>query len=216
MFKSKLVDLESSFDFDGMDKMVFNMCMQDLTIYAQYIKEEQNKVLVRCNQNTIRIDSFSVDTLLDKLINSDLNNQDSIDDKKSVEAWVEWWYSIYKKRVKLTFTQPKVENSTKYSFNKLSNVEIDEIKKMMKFSMIEKGVICGTTIIIDSLFKKILSGYSDKFDWGMDKKINLLNVMLRETRRLCNFKGTLIFIRPTKEYYLTEYRNSGSTPPVSI
>jgi hypothetical protein len=213
--QNKLSDLESNFEFDGMDKMVLSMCLQDLSIYAHYIKDTHNKVFVRTSiNNNIEITN-PTDMFLNALIDTDLLIQDFEDDKKSIEAWTEWWFTVYKKRVKLTFRENDIKNSPISSFNKLTVNEIEEIKTMMKYSLIDKGEICGTTIIVDSLFNKVLSGYSDKIDWGVDKKLNLLNVMLRETRKLAQVTGVLIFIRPTKQSYnLKEYRDGdGVMPP---
>ena len=190
---NKLHDLEPSFDFLGMDKIVMAMCVKDYEVYVDYLNSNQRKVI------------FVED---DEIVAENV---------KSIEHFIEWWFAQYKKRVKLTFTAEKLPSSNMPPNNvmaKFTPSEIEEIKQAIKFKLIEYGIICGTTVITESMFTKILGQYSDKGDWGIQGKLQLLNVMLRETRRLTCTKGTLIFIKPAKNFYagLREYRDDGALP----
>jgi hypothetical protein len=199
--KNKLVELESSFDFSGMDKLVYAMCITDFSTYCKYIHQNHLNI----NPSNEFSTYFDIDTLLFTI--NDINN-----DRLTIEAWTEWWFKKYKQRVKLTFTEnlsPTQLNNNILS--KFTDQEIDEIKEAMRFKLIEKGDICGTMIIVDSMFLKILSQYSDKIDWNISAKLILLNTMLKEMHKVAFTKGVLIFIKPNKQGYINEYRNDGTT-----
>ena len=191
IIKVKLLDLEPNFNFNGMDDSVFKMCCKDFDSYVDYIKERRIQVTQSYEINDID------------------------DDKRFVETWVEWWLSKYRKRVKLTFSD--TPNDAKLSrgtnmMSKFSEEEIDDIKKTVKFKLIEGGEICGSTVLSNALFTRVLAQYSEKFEWNISAKLHLLNAILREANRMIHITGTLIFIKPAKESYgLREFRDDMGT-----
>jgi hypothetical protein len=204
--KNKLIDLEPSFDFSGIDKLVYSMCITDFNIYVTYIKRTHMNI----NSTDTIFQYFDAETLY-------FNIQDMENNKHFIEAWTEWWFNKYKQRVKLIFTQdiPSSIQLNNNILSKFSSQEINEIKEAMRFKLIEKGDICGSMIIVDSMFIKILSQYSDKIDWNISAKLNILNVMLREMHKMALTKGPLIFIKPTKQVYgIKDYRDTGTMTPV--
>jgi hypothetical protein len=216
VIRFKLWNLEPSFNFDGIDKIILIMCRTDFSSYIDYLKENHMKL----NNRSVIMDKFILPPLenINNLINMTICNEgdyeDFDDDRKFIENWVEWWFNKYKRRVEITFTKPLPSKTLTPENNILSKFnpeEINDIKKIVKFKFIKDGEICGSTILTDALFNRMLSQYSDKIDWTISAKLHLLNAILRETNKLIHVSGTLIFIRPTKDNYsLREYRNDGS------
>lgn len=217
----KLCSLEPSFDFDGMDKMILRMCYKDFLSFMDYLKETKIKI----NNRNIIIDKFmipsaeAISNLYNMKMCDDTDVKDVMDDGKFVENWTEWWFKKYKSRVKLVLgtLPPMASNASKGvdHLSKFTPEEITDMKKIIKFRFIEGGEICGSMVLTEVLFTRILNQYSEKFEWNVSTKLHLLNAMLKEVNKLIHTYGILIFIKPTKEsYQLKEYREDLGTTTI--
>jgi hypothetical protein len=210
----KLNELEPSLDFRGMDRTVLKMCQKDFSSFIEYLKETK----LELKNRGVVIDNLSVDALTN-LFNfrllDDLDMQDVMDDRETIGAWTEWWFRKYKSRVKILLKDlPSLSSNANKAdhLSKFTSEEITDIKKAIKFKFIESGEICGSTVLTEAIFMRVLNQYSEKFEWTISAKLHLLNAMLREANKLAHVTGTLIFIKPSKEsYQLKEYRDDDNS-----
>jgi hypothetical protein len=216
VIRCKLLDLNPNFNFKDIDYTVYEMCKSDLGHYISYCKENQLYIDNKENMPDV-IGVLGTDLIsdLNQLINScdGFQLSDIEEDRKAVESWVEWWYNQYLKRVKITFTDvpPATLSSENKIISQFNNTELNEIKELMNFKLIKNGEIVGINILTNALLNRIMSQYSDKIEWNIGIKLQLVNTLLRETGKLANTSGALIFIRPIKKTYgLREFREDGA------
>jgi hypothetical protein len=215
VIRCKLIELNPQFDFQGMDNTVYQMCKLDLNAYIDYCKENQMHMNNREDIIVPMVSGENIAVILDRFVSmcEGFSLDDVEDDRKAVESWVEWWYKQYLKRVKISFTDapPPTPSSENKIISKFNGLELSEMKKMMKFKLIKNGEIVGTTILSDALLNRVMSQYSDKVEWNIGTKLQLTNTLLRESGRLAEAKGVLIYIRPTKKSYgIREFRDDGA------
>jgi len=215
----KLLELEPSLDIRGIETMVYRMCHIDFHSFIIYFKEVNQNL---CNRDNIivpiTIAGENLAEVLDNFINMCIGFEldDIEDDRKAIEAWTEWWFMKYKKRVKISFNDNfPVNNSPTDNriISKFTAEEMQELKKIIKNKFIEQGEICGSTTLTDALINKIMSQYSDKITWDVTAKLNLMNTLVREANRMVKCSGVLIWIKPSKQSYgLREFREDGTMP----
>ena len=211
IIKSTLMEIEPSLDFDSIDKVLFNMCKQDFYSFTKYLKNNKIKISDRIGF-FLNITDKQILFNMETLDNLELN--DIIDDEKCLKAWVQWWWKRYKIRVKLMLGELPNSNFSlnrgRENAKKFTKEEIDGIKDMILYRFIENGEICGSMVLTEMLFYKVLSQYSEKFEWTVQNKLQFTNALLKEANQMSHLSGTLIFIKPSKNAYnLREYRDEG-------
>src|SRR3989304_7169227 len=103
IIRNKLIDLEPSFDFNGMDNIVLKICCKDFTSFIEYLKETKIKI----NNRSIVINTFmlpvseAITNLFSMKMCDELDVEDVMDDGKFLVSWIELWFKRYKNRVKL-------------------------------------------------------------------------------------------------------------------
>lgn len=109
----KLVLLEPSFDFNDIDKMILKLCTRDFMSYVVYIKTNHKMITQR--ESFIVPSSFNSESIFSSmfLILDEFTIMDNKDDINLIESWTEWWFTKYKKRVKISFKNdiPEIKQS---------------------------------------------------------------------------------------------------------
>lgn len=214
VIRCKLLELSPMLDFKGMDNTVVSMCNTDLKNYIAYAKENQMNIDNREEVVVPMVTGENLAVIIERFVSMADGFQltDIEDDRKAVEAWVEWWFKKYQKRVKLVFNETPPKPTTPNDpqlLSKFTTFELDEMKKIMMYKLIKSGEIVGTKVLTDALMNRVMSQYSSKIEWNIGAKLTLMNTLLRETKRMAEVTGALIFIRPSKNSYgLREFRDS--------
>jgi len=216
----KLQKLEPTFNIDASDRdKVANMCRADFWEYATWLQKTFPKLddsydaEVDLPDNTQTVEIIASDYGMFVGLSS---TQQIVD---FVESFVSRWWKKYKERVKLLLNPPKLDKFALEGIQKIPEIftakEQEEILNEITNQLIRWGEICMPRKMADTLFKRTVGQFVKK-DWKVEDKINIMNNLVREARRVAYTHGHLVFITPSKDYYLREYRDSGATPPQDL
>ena len=116
------------------------------------------------------------------------------------------WYKKYEQRVALVYQidLPKFKGVPKEKVDSTFTMEqIEELQNVAEWNLIEHGELCGIALLARDLVYKTLSEYlaeNHKNVTVSDMVGSILPSLLRNTRRLCETSGKLIFWKIDKGY----------------
>lgn len=210
---------------NGEDRKIYTICMEDFRNYIAYLdrhhpieskpqaSQPSNEVsfITEERANNI-IDEFLTIMITNRLygLHTDLENTREI--TEFVHSWVKVWFKKWQQRTKIVFKEiPKMLNGDlPLNSNQFSKEEYDDLKQAVTDKLIQYGEICCSDILADALLKKDIQA-SQKKEWSMQDKLNLIPRVQREAREMSYTHGPLVFIRPNKGYGLREWRDDNAS-----
>lgn len=135
-----------------------------------------------------------------------------LDLKEEVDAWVSLWLVVWKKRVKLVFTDEEFnrqdnmvhklmrKDSTERKYRNVSYQRVKQFKWSIIECLIQNGLICFTSVLAREIIKQRLSVYKKPFNSAKDK-IEALQFIMKRVRNLSRINSPLIFLKVNKSLF---------------
>jgi hypothetical protein len=135
---------------------------------------------------------------------------------EDIEAFVSIWLSKWKQRTALILSEEEKERYKKQDLSTknikefvLNSEELDGLIELAKFTLLEKGELCGLEIIARELVRKAIREYSEnrKIEQESSEEQRILvlkeisDILTRNCRRASETSGYLIYIMVDRRYY---------------
>lgn len=197
---------------DGADRRIYELCMKDFWDYMGYLKRNHIKVENEDLQNQPIIEfQIQQDAFGYTRIHTEIKGINSKEVDEFVHMYVQQWWKKYHERTKIVFNvdeklQLLMDMKPSCDF---TEIECREILGTLTDHYIKYGEICCPSILADQLFKRTVKADTRK-TWTVSDKINLIAQLKREAKQISYTHGTLIFIKPDKQFFLREWRDSNA------
>jgi hypothetical protein len=198
---------------NGEDRKLYDICLVDLRNYLSYL--DRNCQKLESESPELKIEREELGDILSVVITNRLyglhdDMKSTIEVKEFIHWWVKWWFKKWQERTQVIFKdQPSKFNVDSIVPNPFNGVERDELMQATRDKLIQCGEICCSSILAEAVFKKDMQA-SDKRDWSIQDKINLVSRLQREAREMSYTHGVLVFIKPDKRYGLREWRDDNA------
>lgn len=197
-------------NLQGEDRKVYEFCMADFRDYVSYIEENFPKS-GDAEPLFAEDENFAIVRMLfgsQGIMMANLEGTKEI--IEFVHVWVQWWWRKYQERTKIVFNElpQKFNSNIVVDFSQFTTDERYDIVRATINALIKYGEICCPSILADALFKKTIQA-SQRKEWRIEDKVNLIAVLQRDARQMAYTHGTLLFIKPDKTYGIREWRNYG-------
>jgi hypothetical protein len=215
---NKLGDICPMISLNGEDRKVYEMCVKDFKDYLTYLEVNRMKV---DNSQTLEYTGEIPQIVADEFVQAVLGIHEEIQNKlkdskemaEFVNVWVQWWWRKWQERTKVIFGEmPKgrIGIGTPFPSGEFTAEEREDIQRATIDKLIQYGEICCPSILADALFRKEVQA-SERTEWKMQDKINLISRLQRCAREMSYTHGPLVFIKPSKEFWgLREWRDDNA------
>jgi len=208
MIAEALQRLEPTFEDNPSDRdNVTNRCRADFWEYVTFIQQKHTKV----EQNETETKNEFFPEIWASFIKETESNAEII---QFVDSFVSRWWKKYKDRVKILLEKPKTDilavKGERMMYDLFLPNEVQEICNELTLEFLRWGEICMPRELAKSLFMRTLGQLTTK-KMTIGEKLNFLSNLKREAKKVSYVHGCLLFISPSKEYFLREYRFDGES-----
>lgn len=135
-----------------------------------------------------------------------------LDLKEEVDAWVNLWLVVWKKRVKLVFTDEEYnryisgvtqlirKDTTQRKYRNVSHQRIKQFKWAIIECLIQNGELVFTDILSEQIIKQVLSKYKKPLN-NAKGKLDALYIIMRRIKSLSRTSGSLVFLKINKSLF---------------
>lgn len=216
LIKELLAEKCSELDLDGQDRLIYITCINDLFIYLRYLRNNGMETDKKFSDYFAR---FVLGKPLDgrddyqftKEQMVKYNEMSKIFGKFSVN---EWWAKFLERTKIVLNEESKNAINNRIRVNKDIDLfmiflpqELDEIREYLENILLRNGERCFIDLLIDQLCKNYIRG---KESLTEHEKIQIMEAMGLEARRMCYSKGPLVWILPNMKARVREWRNDNS------
>jgi len=209
-----------SLNFMGVDGTVLQLCSEDLCYHYYWMKE--NAVLDWDKKCATYFEAYFIGEwkAIMKMAGKPIYAMGVQEWEKQIDEYislfVKVWWKKYQQRVKVVVSPPKGKDEFRKKMaegqriwmKQFNHKERQDILKRAIFTMMQNGEFCGSKIIATQTIQRYLS-FSKRKYWSLQDKINFSNAICAELRRMASISGPLIFLYPSKEAMVREWRDKG-------
>jgi len=220
LIDEKLMELCPQLHLDGFDKVVHSFCKQDMLAYLQYLKKYHiqltDKVIVYAEIHYfgqvfeyVGHNVWATVGIYGKMYDEEF--------REWANMWVAGWWRKFQQRVKLEFNKPKklaVMKRIKKGAGRWSSLPKKEkdyiLDRAMKSLFSNSEIVCPF-VIANSVIKSLLGKkyWASKKEWTFENTVEFAKVLCQHLKHVAYSHGTLVFIFPTKQAYMSEWRGGG-------
>ena len=216
LIKECLLDLCPDFDigYGGTDQMIYQTCCDDLFIYLQYLRRNNMEIDTIFNEYFSRF-------VLGRALNEKRDYipippsqlpQYRKDAEEFAKLLVGQWYHKFLKRTKIVFkndqeaVKAQMKQTTIDLHDLFTDEELDELKDYIREILLRNGERCFINVLVENLVKNYVRN-SGKMALSEKDKIQFMESVGSEAKRMCCTTGVLVWMFPNLKAKLREWRN---------
>jgi hypothetical protein len=180
----KIQETVPSISINGADRKVFQIALQDLTNYIDYIQTQNMPI----EQTSFEETSAEFDSFL--------------------TVWTGMWLKKWNQRFSLLIGENKQKAASKSTEEpvkcpaKIEDLACrEELTQLLVYTLIQRSEISGTRIIAENILQKELQKFSSCDINTKENSFKLLNNALAKIREVAQSNGPVVLVKVEKEYY---------------
>ncbi len=219
LIKECLLDLCPDMDigYGGTDQMIYQTCCNDLFMYMEYLRRNKLELDMLFNEYFAR---FVLGRALDESrdyipIPPSRLTKYRKDAEQFTKFLVSQWYFIFLKRTKIVFkndqeaVKAQMKNTSLNVHDLFTDEEWDELSLFIKDILFRNGERCFIEVLVENLVKNYIRA-SGKLALGEKDKVQFLQAIGAEAKRMCCTTGVLVWMFPNLKTKLREWRNDNA------
>lgn len=198
--------------YGGTDQLIYQTCCNDLFMYLQYLRRNHMEIDASFNEYFSRY-------ILGRALNEHRNyisiptvkvSQYRKDAEEFAKFLVTEWYHKFLKRTKVVFKNnpDAVKAQMKFSINihdLFTQKEWDELSLYIQGILFCNGERCFIGVLVENLVKNCVMTLG-KMTLSKNDKIQFMESIGAEAKRMCYSTGPLIWVFPNLKVKLREWR----------
>lgn len=231
LIKKRLDELCPQLFLDGFDKVVWQFCKQDMLAYLNFLKrykqtfdnEISHEQVIRYAEIFYFGHIFFEGSLSSVYNLHIMAQQYDAEFKEWANMWIGQWWRKFNQRVKLAFKKPKhlaIEKMMKKGttrWESLSRKEKNYIMDRAIKTLLSNGeIVCPQIIAMNMIARRLgTRKLNTKKKWKFEDTVDLGKTISSVLKTLSYTHEPLMFIFPTKEAFMSEWRGESNSNIVS-
>lgn len=222
LIKKRLDELCPQLHLDGFDKIVWQFCKSDMWNYLNFLKrykqtfgnELSHEHIIKYAEIYYFAQPFfggSLATIYNLQI---MAKKYDAQFREWANMWIGLWWRKFNERVKLNFKKTKhlaiekLQKKGMMKWNLLPRKEKDYIMDRAMKTLLSNGeIVCPQIIAMGVIHSRLGTRKSNpKKKWKFEDTVDFAKTVSSVLKTLSRTHGPLVFIFPTKEAYLSEWR----------
>jgi len=201
-------------DLNGIEKQILISCKDDLALYIMYLRENHlvtDEVFMEYFATFVLDFDLGIEHLVQPILTAEQEVRYDIDCEKFAATLVNEWWAKFQIRTEVKLTKPDVPPMAMGNM-RMRNVftpdEMDDLRYYIAMILLKNGERCFIDIMISNLVAGtiMMRINPNKVSFSPQDKLQLIQAIGFEAKRMTEKSGPLIFLFADKNYYRAHMR----------
>jgi len=214
LIRKRLDELCPQLHLDGFDRIVWQFCKKDMYGFLQYLKKYRKNFgghikyaevyyfgQIFAGENLASLHSLGI-----------MAKEYDKEFREWADMFIGLWWKKFNQRVKLRFDKPtntpitKLLTKGRNRWAALPQKEKDYIVDRAMKTLLENGELCCPVVIMEQMIRVHLGRRKSKKEWKFEDTVDFAKHISRTLKEIAYTHGVLLFVFPSKQAYMSEWR----------
>lgn len=203
LLKKLLLDKCGALDLDGSEQMLIDICAHDLYLYILWCMESTpvtDILFLEYFTTFVLHYDLEVEHEVQPILTNELITKYENDSEEYAKILISGWWKKFMERVAVKPTRSKEEMQMATTFLPTSHIfnpdEMNELYHYVATILLRNGERCFLRPMMDNILSMTLSR-ANKSGYKLEDKLNLMQAVGAEAKRLISKSGPIMFVYPT-------------------